>query len=215
MKLYSEEEEIINYTSHLTSLIILAILVVPIIIKALILNDMPKFVSFLGYFVAVGLMFLSSTLYHISKNEKIRENLRLLDHCSIYLCIAGTYTPILIMGLKDSFSRLIFVIVWILAIVGILLYVILHKMGKHSLESKISIFIYLGMGWISVFLIKNIIQTIGIDFLIWILLGGIFYTVGVYFYKNNKINFNHAIWHFLIIAGTFSMLHGILEYFNV
>lgn len=214
MKKYDEKEEIINYTSHLTAFIILSILIIPIVIKALIYGNIPKFVAFGGYFLAVGIMFLSSSLYHLSKKEKIRTICRLLDHCSIFLCIAGTYTPILIMGLSNGLSKIIFAIVWILAIIGILLNIISYKRDINSLSSKIYIVIYLVMGWISIFLAKDIIQSIGIDFFVHILLGGIFYTVGVYFYKNDKIELNHAIWHFFIIAATFFMLAGILEHFN-
>ncbi|MGO3752100.1 MAG: PAQR family membrane homeostasis protein TrhA [Peptoniphilaceae bacterium] len=215
MKNYETKEEIINYTSHFTALIILTILILPIILEAIFNKNMEKFISFTAYYLAVGSMFSSSVIYHFTSDFNKKRIFRLLDHCAIYLCIAGTYTPILILATPGKLSVLIALIVWLIAFIGIFIKIYSFKNDSFELANKTSIVLYLLMGWISLFLFKNIINGVGLGFFASLLAGGILYSVGVYFYKNDKIKYNHAIWHILIVAATFSILYGILKYLYI
>ena len=121
-----------------------------------------------------------------------------LDHCSIYLLIAGTYTPILTIVIPGTISRLILLTVWIMAAVGIVFKIFF--IGRFK---KISIGFYLAMGWLSVLLINKIFQNLGFSGISLILAGGVAYSAGVVFYINKRIPFNHALWHCFVIVGAF------------
>ncbi|MDY3006510.1 hemolysin III family protein [Anaerococcus porci] len=205
---YKKSEEITNIVSHAIGFILTLICFLPIIISAFKEEDYLKAVAFLIYMISIGLMFLSSTLYHSMTNPKLRTVFRAIDHGVIYLTIAGSYTPIILIGLRSVLSLVIFVAVWILAIAGILMNIIAFSKAKEEKISKISMIIYIIMGWLSLILFYQIIKHIGIGYLLYMILGGIFYTVGAYFYSNKKIKYNHAIWHIFILIATFTMFYG-------
>lgn len=209
---YSKTEDSFNSLSHLGGFLILSILILPLINTYMQLGDTRRLVSFIIYYLCVGAMFLSSGLYHGTSNPRLRRVFRLIDHCAIPLCIAGTYTPIIIVGMEGSFSRLILGLVWILALVGIGIDVYYFNKDMPSRMEKIRIGSYLLMGWISLLMLKPMLETLSWDFVKYIVLGGIFYTLGIIFYKNRKIPFNHGIWHIFILVATFSMYYGIYKY---
>lgn len=209
---YTKKEDRINTLTHLVGLILFCILVIPVIISAIRSGDGLKTFSFIVYFLCVGSMFLTSTLYHGEKDPERRKIFRLLDHCAISLCIAGTYTPIILLGLEGAYPRLILAIVWALALLGIGIQLFYHGKERPNYIRNISLGIYLLMGWISLLMIKPIVEQLSWDFIKYILFGGIAYTIGVVFYKNKNIPYNHAIWHIFIIVGTFVMYIGIYRY---
>ena len=144
------------------------------------------------------LMFLSSTLYHAVNNPLAKQFLKRLDHCSIYLLIAGTYTPLLTIFIPGTMSIIILAAVWLMAVIGIFFKIFF--IGRFK---KISITTYLLMGWLGVLLINKINKVLDPAGLYLILAGGIAYSIGVVFYINKRIPFNHAIWHCFVIMGAF------------
>lgn len=209
---YSKSEEILNIATHLVGFILSLIFFLPKVVLTYQKGDRVGFLAWLIYFIAIALMFLASSLYHSMKNPLARTIFRAIDHGVIYLTIAGSYTPIILIGLKSSFAIIIFVIIWILALTGISMNIIAFATGKEERIKKASMIIYMAMGWISILLIYQIYKHIGISYIMFLVVGGLFYTVGAVFYSYKKIPYNHAIWHVFILVAAFVMLYGNIKY---
>lgn len=209
---YSKSEEMLNIATHLVGFILSLIFFLPKVVSTYQKGDRVGFLAWLIYFIAIGLMFLASSLYHSMKNPLARTIFRAIDHGVIYLTIAGSYTPIILIGLKSSFAIIIFVIIWILALTGISMNIIAFATGKEERIKKASMIIYMAMGWMSILLIYQIYKHIGISYIMFLVFGGLFYTVGAVFYSYKKIPYNHAIWHVFILVAAFVMLYGNIKY---
>ena len=209
---YSKSEEFLNIATHLLGFILSLIFFLPLVISTYKSGDIVAFLAWLMYFIAIALMFLASILYHSMTNPLARTIFRAIDHGVIYLTIAGSYTPIILIGLKSTFSIVIFVIIWILAITGISMNIIAFATGNEDRIKKASMIIYMAMGWLSVLLLYQIYKYIGISYILFLVLGGLFYTIGAVFYAIKKIPYNHAIWHIFILIAAFVMLYGNIKY---
>lgn len=193
---YSLSEELLNAITHgIGSL--LSILGIVILIKKY--SNNPLDLTFMMiYCFTLFLLYTISTLYHSLKKNKAKKVFRKLDHCSIFLLIAGTYTPICATILKNSFSFYILAGVWILAIVGIVFNAI--DVNKFS---KFSLICYILMGWSIVLIARPTIQILNREQLLYLLIGGIFYTVGAIIYViGKKIKYMHSVWHLFVLAGS-------------
>ncbi len=209
---YSKSEEFLNIATHFLGFILSLIFFLPLVISTYKSGDIVAFLAWLMYFIAIALMFLASSLYHSMTNPLARTIFRAIDHGVIYLTIAGSYTPIILIGLKSTFSIVIFVIIWILAITGISMNIIAFATGNEDRIKKASMIIYMAMGWLSVLLLYQIYKYIGISYILFLVLGGLFYTIGAVFYAIKKIPYNHAIWHIFILVAAFVMLYGNIKY---
>lgn len=209
---YSKSEEILNIATHLVGFMLSLIFFLPKVVSTYQKGGRVGFLAWLIYFITIALMFLASSLYHSMKNPLARTIFRAIDHGVIYLTIAGSYTPIILIGLKSSFAIIIFVIIWILALTGISMNIIAFATGKEERIKKASMFIYMAMGWMSILLIYQIYKHIGISYIMFLVFGGLFYTVGAVFYSYKKIPYNHAIWHVFILVAAFVMLYGNIKY---
>lgn len=205
---YSKSEEFLNIITHLIGFILSLVCFLPIVVSTYKEGEIMAFMAWLIYFIAIALMFLSSSLYHSMTNPLARTIFRAIDHGVIYLTIAGSYTPIILIGLKSTFSIIIFIIIWILAITGIAMNIIAFATGKEERINKASMIIYLAMGWLSLLLIYQIYKHIGMTYILFLVLGGLFYTIGAVFYSIKKIPYNHAIWHIFILVAAFVMFYG-------
>jgi len=156
-----------------------------------------KEVGFTVFGVSVILSYLVSTLYHSLIFTKAQKVFKILDHCSIYVLIAGTYTPFALIALKGQSGIALFVIVWIFAILGI----ILKSLFIHRFM-KLSLVLYLFMGWLVVFEAKPLFRSMPIQGIFFLALGGLFYTSGVAFYLLKKLPFHHSIWHIFVLCGS-------------
>ena len=152
--------------------------------------------SILIYGASMIILFTASTLYHIVAHPTWKERLRILDHISIYFLIAGTYSPVALITLEKGNGWPIFYVVWGFALSGALLK--LFFTGKYE---YLSLFLYLLMGWLIVFDLKDLIQLTSQRGLILLASGGAFYTLGVFFYTVRRIPYNHLIWHFFVLGG--------------
>lgn len=205
---YTKKEELLNISTHVIGFILTLVFFLPIILDTYKGGDMVKFMAWLIYFVAIALMFLASSLYHSMINPTARVIFRAIDHGVIYLTIAGSYTPICLIGIKSNFSIIIFILVWILAIAGITMNIVAFASKNEDKIGKASMIIYMLMGWISILLLYQIYKYIGLSYILLLLLGGLFYSIGAVFYGVKKIPYNHAIWHVFILIAAFAMFYG-------
>ena len=192
---YSLAEEIANAVSHgIGALLSVAGLTLLLVIAAFE-QDATKIVSFAIYGTSLVLLFMASTLYHAIINEKAKAILKLVDHCAIYILIAGTYTPLMLITLQGTLGYSLLVLIWLLACAGV---VFKLKFGH---QYKItSLLTYLGMGFISLFVIKQLYQALPFTGLLLLACGGLLYSLGIIFYVQKKIPYNHAIWHLFVLA---------------
>ena len=175
---------------------------------AYLYGDIWHIVSFSIYGTTLVLLYLASTLYHSFTNERLKYIFKILDHSAIYLLIAGTYTPFTLVPLHGVLGWTVFGLVWGLAVLGIVLKVFF--VGRFKFISTLC---YILMGWFIVIAIKPLIATVAPLGIMWLVIGGLFYTLGSVFYLWNKIPYNHAIWHLFVLAGSIS--HFIAVFFYV
>ncbi|MDT0558661.1 hemolysin III family protein [Ichthyenterobacterium sp. W332] len=162
--------------------------------------------SVIVYGISIIILFMASTFYHAVTGERRKHYFRIVDHISIYLLIAGTYTPVLLILLADSKGWLLFWVVWSIAIFGVILK--LFFTGKWETFSTL---LYLVMGWLIVFDFSTLAERIDSAGLNLLIAGGVAYTVGIIFYAVEKIPYNHVIWHLFVLAGAifhFFMIFG-------
>jgi hemolysin III len=171
-------------------------------------GDVWHIVSFSIFGASLIILYAASSFYHSAKKSESRNRLNIIDHASIYVLIAGTYTPFTLVTLKGAIGWVIFGISWGLAITGIILK--LFFTGKYNLMSTI---MYVLMGWVIVFAIKPLMNNLPLAGLLWLVAGGISYTIGAILYGIKKIKFNHAIFHMFVLMGSFC--HFMSVYFYV
>ena len=143
------------------------------------------------------LLYVASTLYHSIQHPVAKGRLKVFDHCAIYLLIAGTYTPFTLIGLRGPWGWSLFAAIWTLAVAGVV-----FKLFYTGRFKALSTGIYIAMGWLVVVAIKPMLASLDAWTLGWLLVGGVFYTLGTYFYMREKIRYSHAIWHLFVIAGS-------------
>lgn len=205
---YSNLEEKLNVWSHFVGLILSVIGLVLLIFRALELENIWAIISFPIFGLSMIILYLASTLYHYSENPKIRYRLNIFDHAAIYVLIAGSYTPFVLVSLNGTEGYIIFSIVWSIALVGIIFKI--FYTGRFNVLSTI---LYLAMGWLIIFSSKSLLQSLDFNGLLWLISGGIVYTIGAILYSINKLKLNHAIFHLFVLLGTFC--HFISVYFYV
>lgn len=205
---YSPIEERINVISHGTGFIASAAALVLLVIQASLNGTARHTVSFSIFGVSLLLLYGASTLYHNAKEPELRKKLKIVDHASIYVLIAGSYTPFTIVSLQGMVGWIIFGISWGIAVSGIILK--LFFTGRYNLVSTI---MYVLMGWLVIFFIKPLMSSLPSGGLFWLMAGGISYTVGAVIYMIKKIPYNHAVFHIFVLMG--SACHVISVYFYV
>ena len=147
--------------------------------------------------VTLLLLYTASTLYHAIQHPVAKGRLKVFDHCAIYLLIAGTYTPFTLIGLRGPWGWGLFIAIWSLALCGVI-----FKLFYTGRFKRLSTFIYIAMGWLIIVAIKPMLNSLDAWTLGWLLAGGVFYTLGTYFYHRESIPYAHAIWHLFCIAGS-------------
>ena len=208
VKYYSAAEENINIRSHALGFVLSVIALILLVIRAVQYGDSLHIISFSIFGISLVTLYAASTCYHSTSDPELRSRLRILDHSSIYVLIAGSYTPFALITLSGSTGWIIFSTAWGMAIIGITLKIFFT--GKFKLVSTL---MYVFMGWIIIFAIKPLINSLSSDGLLWLVIGGISSTTGAILYSIKKIKFNHAIFHIFVLLGSFS--HFISIYFYV
>jgi hemolysin III len=208
VKFYSPAEERINIASHALGLVLSLIGLVLLVVHANAQGNILHVASCAIFGTSLVMLYATSTIYHSARTPAFRHRLRVVDHAVIYVLIAGSYTPITLITMGGATGWLMFGITWGMAFTGIILK--LFFTGRFTL---LSTFMYVFMGWIIVFAIEPLIDNLPTKGLIWLLSGGIAYTLGAVLYAIKKIKFNHAIFHIFVLLG--SACHFITVYFYV
>ena len=198
---YSLMEEILNAVSHGLGALFAVAAIVLMIVKAA--PDVKSVLCVIFYGATLFILYMVSTLYHALGLNKAKSVFRVFDHCSIFLLIAGTYTPISLMVIGGAAGWVLFGVLWAAAVLGIVLNAV--DMKKFSRFSAVC---YICMGWAVVFAVKPLIDSMSLDSIILLVLGGVAYTVGAVIYNiGKKVKYMHSLWHLFVLAG--SVLHFI------
>lgn len=205
---YSAKEEMANAITHGIAALLALVACILLVNKGLHSLTALQLTGLIIYGISMVILFLASTLYHSIQVEKTRTILKQLDHSAIYLLIAGTYTPFLMISLNNRPAYILLMVLWVLALVGIVFKIFfVHRFGK------ISLITYLLMGWLALFVIPDIYRALpraGFDLLV---AGGLCYTIGTLFYAAKRYPFTHAVWHLFVIGG--AACHCIAIYYYV
>ncbi len=207
IQFYSPTEEKLNIWSHAFGIFLSIIALVLLVIKAVQQDNIWMMISFPIFGVSLILLYLASTLYHASKEPQKRFKLKVFDHAAIYVLIAGSYTPFTLVSLNGETGWLIFSMVWVMAFTGIILK--LFFTGKFKIVSTA---MYVLMGWLIVFYFQDLTASLHEKGVFYLILGGVLYTIGAILYSIKKIKFNHAIFHFFVLAGSFCHFLSIYLY---
>ena len=191
--------EFLNALTHGVGALLSLIGGVTLITMASLWGSKWQLISAIVFSLSLIGLYTSSTLYHSTHEPKAKGRLQILDHCMIYVLIAGSYTPFTLIAMREDGGWLIFGITWTLAFIGII-----FKLFYTGRFEVLSTLIYLGMGWLVIFAAGPMLRNVGTVELIWLGIGGFFYSFGTIFYLMDRIKHNHAIWHGFVLAGSAS-----------
>ena len=200
-KLYSKGEEIFNGVSHIVGGGIGVIALIILIVFATLNNVDPLgILSLIIYGASMIILYAMSTLYHMISNNTAKKVFRIFDHCSIFILIAGTYTPYILLCLRNIYGYIILASVWVLGIIGI----IFNAINMHNKIVKIYSYVaYVLMGWCIVFIMPMLLSSLSLYEFLFLLFGGISYTFGlIFFFGGNKHKWWHSIWHLFVLFGS-------------
>lgn len=206
-KKYLVTNEVLNAVTHGVGAILSIVGMVLLIMKAVNTGTTLELVSYCIYGFSQFLLYLCSTLYHSFIFTRARKVFKILDHCSIFLLIAGSYTPIALITIGGTAGWTLFGIVWAIAIFGII-----YKCLWIEKFKKMSTLLYIGMGWISMFAIKPMYIGLGFEGFALLLAGGLSFTIGTIFYSMRNVKYMHVLWHLFVLTGTAFIYFSILLY---
>lgn len=191
-------EEKANYITHAFGILFALIAIPVLILYALEKSNASTVWGVTVFSFGMLMVYLASTIYHaVKQNTKTKRILRIFDHIGIFVMIGGSYTPLVLKYTDTSTSSTFLTVLWSLILLGSILKVFFT--GKHVL---LEVGIYLALGWMIVFIIKPLIANMPSHIFLFVLVSGIFYSIGVVFYLWKKLNYHHAIWHVFVLAGT-------------
>jgi hemolysin III len=200
-------EEIANSVTHGIGLVLSVIGFAVLIVFTCLYGSALHITSCSVYGATLVILYTASTLYHGLRSPRIKHIFKIIDHCSIYLLIAGTYTPFTLVMLRGGWGWSLFAVVWLLSFVGII-----FKLFFINRFMILSTVVYVLMGWLAIVAIKPMVAMIPPGCILWLVAGGLFYTVGVLFFAWHKIPYNHAIWHVFVIAGSVCHFFAVMLY---
>lgn len=204
---YSLKEEIANSITHGIGILLAIAALCILTVLAGRYGDIWYVVSVSVYGATLIMLYTASTLYHSIRKQRLKGFLQNLDHSAIYLLIAGTYTPFTLVSLRGPWGWGLFGVVWGLAVLGIVLQFMPARRGK-----TVSLMLYVGMGWSIVAAVKPLIHSVAAGGILFLVLGGLAYTIGILFYVRDKMNYNHAVWHLFVLAGSILHFFSVLFY---
>ena len=178
-----------------------------LVMLAVLYGNVYQTVSFSIYGATLIILYLASTLYHSFQQPRVKQIFEVIDHAAIYLLIAGTYTPFLLVAIRGVWGWGLLIVIWALAIVGLSC-----KAFFIDRFRKLSTLGYVLMGWLCVLVIHDLVANLPLNGLIWLAVGGVVYTVGAIFYEMRRIPYTHAIWHLFVLGGSICHYFAILLY---
>lgn len=198
-------EELANSLTHGVGLILSIAGFATLLSLAVMRGSAWRIVSCAIYGSTLLCLYTASTLYHATRSRGLKRILKVCDHSAIYLLIAGTYTPFLLVNLRGGWGWSLFAVIWGLAMAGIL-----FKVWFVEHAPVLSTAAYLLMGWLAIVAVRPMLIRVPTSGLLWLLAGGVFYTLGVVFYAWNKLPYNHAIWHGFVLTGSICHYFAVL-----
>jgi len=193
-------EEVANTITHGFGLVLSLAGFIVLVTLACLRGEPLLIAACLVYGFSLIVLYAASTIYHGTTSPELKHALRLVDHCCIYLLIAGTYTPFASVIIDDTIGRSVLAAIWVFAVGGILL-----KLLFRDRFQALSVVLYLVMGWLGVLAIQPMLEALGVVPVILAIAGGVAYSLGVVFYASHRIPHNHAVFHVFVLAG--SILH--------
>src|SRR5687768_3495872 len=194
----SVAETIANSVTHGVGLVASLVAMPVVVVAAVRQNDPFRVAGAVVYGLSLVMLYAASTAYHSFPGSPASRVLRILDHSAIYVLIAGSYTPFALGPLRGPVGWAMLMAVWAMAVVGVAL-----KTRKGIGTKRITIALYVAMGWLSVLVLKPLITALGTNGFLWLLAGGLFYTGGIIFYATDeRVRYGHAIWHLFVLAGS-------------
>lgn len=201
-------EERLNSLTHGIGMALSVAGTVVLVVAASLLGDPWKIVGFGVFGASLTLLYTASMLYHGSRQHHWRAFWKMMDHCAIFILIAGTYTPFLLVNMRGPVGWTLFAVIWALAFTGVVLKLIFGNRYKLA-----RVGIYLAMGWLVLFASRTLLVSVNDLGFSLMLAGGITYTAGVVFYLAKRLPYNHAIWHLFVVGG--SVCHFYAVYYGV
>ena len=198
-------EEIANSITHGLGFALSVAALTILVVSASRDGDPWRIIAFAIYGSSLIILYLCSTVYHSLSHSRFKALFRRLDHAAIYLLIAGTYTPIILITLRMTWVIYLLPVVWTMAIVGI--YIKIFYIHRYE---KLMLIYYIIMGWMAIIAAKPLFFAVPINSFIWIIIGGTAYTIGIIFYRWHRLPFHHTIWHVFVLAGSISHFIGML-----
>jgi hemolysin III len=207
---YTKGEEIANAVTHGIGTALAIAALVLLIVFAAIKGTAWHVVSFTIFGSTLVILYLESTLYHSLTNKKAKRLFRKFDHMSIYVLIAGTYTPFCLTVLRGPLGWTIFGVIWACTVAGIVLKAFM--VGK---KDRLSTALYIVMGWLIILTIRRLYLSMTFSGVLFLVIGGVLYTVGAFIYSKDKIMFNHGIWHLFVIGGSVCHFFSVMSLLNI
>ena len=204
---YPPLEEKLNVYSHGFGFLLSIFGLILLVLRANELGGIKHLVSFSVFGASLVVLYAASTFYHSAKSHVLRYRLNIVDHAAIYVLIAGTYTPFAMVTLQGTIGWIVFGVIWIMALSGVIL-----KLFYTGRFQTLSTIMYVVMGWVVVFATKPLLENLPETGLLWLLSGGISYTLGAVIFSLKRIKFNHAIFHVFVLLGSFSHFISIYYY---
>ena len=204
---YSFREELLNCITHGAGVLLSIAALVLLVVFSSLRGGASHVVGSTIFGAALLLLYTASTLYHSFQKPGVKQLFKIFDHCCIYILIAGTYTPFLLVTLRGAIGWTLFGIIWFLAVSGIIFKVLF--VNRFKILSPIA---YILIGWIIIFAIKPLADALAPGGIVWLVAGGLAYTMGVVFYAWKKLPFNHAIWHLFVLSGSICHFFAVIFY---
>ena len=206
-RFYSLGEEIMNGVTHGIGAALSVAGLTVLVVLAVLYGNVTQVMSFSIYGASLVTLYVASTLYHSFQHPKVKRVFRIIDHASIFLLIAGTYTPFLLLGVQGAWGWTFLILIWGLAILG----VSFKALFINRLQ-KLSVLMYILMGWLGVLVIRTLLVNIPVGGLVWLAMGGAAYTIGVIFYALKKVPYMHGVWHLFVLLGSVCHYLAVLLY---
>lgn len=200
-------EELANGITHGVGLALSILGLIALVVLSVMRGNAWHIAGCTTFGVTLVLLYAASTLYHTFHTPRLKRILKILDHTAIYLLIAGTYTPFTLVNLRGFWGWTLFSLVWGLSVFGIL-----WKLFHVERFQIVSTLVYVGMGWLVLIAIKPLMSAIPVTGIVWLVVGGLFYTVGVLFFAMKRMPYNHAIWHVFVMAGSICHYFAVVLY---
>jgi hemolysin III len=207
---YSVMEEVLHTVTHGIGAVLCVIGLIFLVMKATLVGGSKEVIA-VSIFAASGiLLYVCSTLYHGAHKSSFQPFLKALDHSAIYVKIAGSYTPFALLTLSPRSGIIIMVVVWALATIGVTMKFVAHYLSGIAKYKWVSLAGYLGMGWVAIFVVWELWQNLPVAGFMWLLAGGLCFTVGAAFYAFKSVAYTHTAFHIFVIAG--SVCHFVSVY---